>query len=61
MTTKIENYGMRWTDANGVPRASTVSYDAKSAEDYKARLEADGCTYVEIKATKVGELLHPTA
>lgn len=52
---------MRWTDANGVPRASTVSYDAKSAEDYKARLEADGCTYVEIKATKVGELLHPTA
>lgn len=59
MTTKIENYGMRWTDANGVPRASAVSYSKASADDYKARLEADGCTDVEIEATKVGELLQP--
>ncbi|WPO70181.1 hypothetical protein [Streptomyces sp. KN37] len=59
MTTKIENYGLRWTDANGVSRAAAVSYDKTSAEDYKTRLEADGCTDVEIKATKVGELLQP--
>lgn len=59
MTKTIENYGMRWTDVNGVNRASAVSYNKASADDCKARLEATGCTDVEIAATKVGELLKP--
>jgi hypothetical protein len=52
----MTNYGLTWTDPDGTPRAAAVSYDKASAEARKARLEADGCTAVEVVETKPGEL-----
>ncbi|WP_428956250.1 hypothetical protein [Streptomyces sp. cg35] len=61
MAIKMQNYGLRWTSPDGKAHASAVSYDKASAEHEKARLEADGCTDVEVLPTKVGELLEPRA
>jgi len=55
----MKNYGLTWTDPAGVPRAAAVSYDKASAEHRQARLEADGCTDVEVVETKPGELAQP--
>jgi hypothetical protein len=57
----MKNYGLTWTDPDGTPRAAAVSYDKPSAETRKQRLEADGCTDVEVVETKPGERLHPKA
>ncbi|MER0443147.1 hypothetical protein ABR738_00900 [Streptomyces sp. Edi4] len=59
MAIKMQNYGIRWTDIGGTPRASAVSYDKTSAEDRKAELVAAKCTDVEIEETKPGQLLEP--
>jgi hypothetical protein len=61
MAITMKNYGIRWTDPDGTPRASAVSYDQSSADHRKTRLEADGATDVEIAETKPGELLKPKA
>ncbi|MFF4536524.1 hypothetical protein [Streptomyces aureus] len=55
----MKNYGLTWTDPDGTPRASVVSYDKASADDRKARLEAGGATNVEVVETKPGELAQP--
>jgi hypothetical protein len=59
MAIKMQNYGIRWTDADGKAHASAVSYDKKSAEQRKAELVAAKCTDIEVLPTKVGELLEP--
>lgn len=56
---RMKNFSLTWTDPDGTPRAAAVSYDKASAEDRKARLEAEGCTDVEVVETKPGELLRP--
>ncbi|WP_392971232.1 hypothetical protein [Streptomyces sp. LN245] len=55
----MKNYGLTWTDPDGTSRAAAVSYDKASADERKARLEADGCTAVEVVETKPGELAQP--
>jgi hypothetical protein len=55
----MKNYGLTWTDTDGTPRASAVSYDKGSADSRKERLEASGCTAVEVVETKPGELAQP--
>jgi hypothetical protein len=57
----MKNYGLTWTDPDGVPRAAAVSYDKGSADSRKARLEAEGCTAVEVVETKPGERLQPAS
>ncbi|MFE2700985.1 hypothetical protein ACFXI6_12225 [Streptomyces mirabilis] len=59
MTTTITNYGLTWIAPDGTARADVVSYDKASAEQRKSRLEAAGCTAVEVVETKPGELLAP--
>ncbi|MGW5529445.1 hypothetical protein [Streptomyces xanthochromogenes] len=59
MVIAMKNYGIRWTDVGGTPRASAVSYDRQSAEDRKAELVAATCTDVEIEETRPGQLLKP--
>lgn len=48
----MKNYGLTWTDANGMPRASVCSYDKGSVDDRKRRLEAGRCTKVRIEEVK---------
>jgi hypothetical protein len=55
----MKNYGLTWTDSTGTPRAAAVSYDKASADSRKARLEAAGCTDVEVVETKPGERAQP--
>ncbi|UPZ27597.1 hypothetical protein MUK60_07095 [Streptomyces sp. LRE541] len=57
----MKNYGITWTDADGVPHASGVSYDKPSADHRKQRLEEEGATDVKIVETKPGEVLQPQA
>lgn len=57
----MKNYGLTWTDPDGVPRASRVSYDKGSADSRKAELEDGGCTDVQVVETKPGEVLQPQA
>jgi hypothetical protein len=52
----MKNFSLTWTDPDGTARAAAVSYDKASAETRKARLEAAGCTDVEVVETKPGEL-----
>ncbi|MFH9968335.1 hypothetical protein ACH4PR_44740 [Streptomyces mirabilis] len=44
MAVAMTNYGLTWTDPDGTPRASVVSYDKVSADRPKDELEAGGCT-----------------
>ncbi|QQM45234.1 hypothetical protein [Streptomyces liliifuscus] len=57
----MKNYGILWTDPDGTPRASVVSYDKPSADGRKVELEAGGCTKVRVVETKPGEALQPQA
>lgn len=52
----MQNYGLTWTDSDGTPRASGVSYDQASAEQRQAQLEAGGASNVQVVETKPGEL-----
>ncbi|MEU5900524.1 hypothetical protein [Streptomyces venezuelae] len=61
MAITMKNYGLTWTDPDGVPRATVCSYDKGSAEDRKKKLEAAKCKNVRISETKPGELLQPQA
>ncbi|MEU6680956.1 hypothetical protein [Streptomyces sp. NPDC046925] len=59
MSITMKNYGLTWTSADGRNRASVCSYDTGSAQNRKARLEADGCTKVQIHETKPGQPVEP--
>jgi hypothetical protein len=59
MTITMQNYGLTWTDPEGIPRASAVSYDQASAGHRKAELEKAGATDIEITPIKPGELPEP--
>ena len=59
MAITMKNYGLTWTDPDGVPRVSVVSYDKSSADGRKERLEGSGCTKVRVVETKPGEVLEP--
>ncbi|KOG33272.1 hypothetical protein [Streptomyces resistomycificus] len=61
MTITMQNYGLTWTDPDGIPRASAVAYDKPSAERQKEKLEAGRCTSVEVVETKPGTLPVPKA
>jgi hypothetical protein len=61
MTITMQSYALTWTDADGVPRASAVSYDRKSAEHRKSELEKARATDIEILPIKPGELPEPKA
>ncbi|WP_326778030.1 hypothetical protein [Streptomyces sp. NBC_01445] len=54
---KRQNFGLTWTDADAVPRASVVSYNKASAEQRQTELEAAGSTQVRIVETKPGQVL----
>lgn len=59
MTITMQNYGLTWTDSDGIPRASAVAYDKKSAERQKETLETGGCSKVEITPVSPGHLPEP--
>jgi hypothetical protein len=59
MKIAMQNYGLTWTDPDGTPHASAVSYDKGSADRRKAELEADACTSVEIVPLQPGQLPEP--
>ncbi|MFC9497720.1 hypothetical protein [Streptomyces sp. NPDC056982] len=48
MAITMENWVLTWTDTEGKPRRSVVSYNRSSAEDRKERLLAEGCTDVVV-------------
>ena len=56
MTITMQNYGLTWTDPDGIPQASAVAYDQASAERQKEKLEGDGCTDVGLVEVKPGQL-----
>ncbi|MER6079269.1 hypothetical protein [Streptomyces sp. NPDC001833] len=59
MTTTMINFGLTWTDTEGVHRASAVSYDKVSGERQKQRLEEASCTDVELVEVRPGQLPQP--
>jgi hypothetical protein len=59
MPITMQNYGLTWTDADGTPRASAVAYDKVSAEGQKEKLEAGGCSDVDIMPVTPGQLPEP--
>ncbi|MGW0905064.1 hypothetical protein [Streptomyces sp. NPDC002853] len=59
MAITMKNYGLTWTDTDGVARASLCSYDKASAEGQKEKLVAAKCEHVQIHEIKVGQLLQP--
>lgn len=59
--TAEQNYGLTWTDPIGIPRASAVAYDERSAHDRKSALESDRCTSVEIVPLSAGNSPTPGA
>jgi hypothetical protein len=61
MTIAMQNYGLTWTDPDGISRASAVAYDEKSASHRKTELEKAGATDIEILPIKPGELPEPRA
>lgn len=61
MTITMKSYALTWTDPDGTPRASAVSYDQASADHRKVELEKAGATSIEIVAIKPGELPEPRA
>lgn len=61
MPITMKSFALTWTDADGVPRASAVSYDQASADHRKAELEKAGATSIEIVPIKPGELPEPRA
>lgn len=59
MPITMQSYALTWTDANGVRRASGVSYGKPSAGHRKAELEAAGATDVTVVSIRPGELPQP--
>ncbi|MFF7329619.1 hypothetical protein [Streptomyces sp. NPDC008150] len=59
MATTMISYGLTWTDPDGAPRASAVSYDKPSGEERKQELEKAGATDVELVSVSPGELPNP--
>ena len=59
MTITMQSFAITWTDADGIPRSSAVSYDQASAGHRKAELEKVGATDIEITPIKPGELPEP--
>ncbi|MEU3862639.1 hypothetical protein AB0F03_35885 [Streptomyces sp. NPDC028722] len=59
MTITMRNYGLTWTDADGVARASAVAYDKPSGDRQKQTLKDAGCTDVELVEVKPGTLPNP--
>ncbi|MFJ9558452.1 hypothetical protein ACIRQQ_00210 [Streptomyces fuscichromogenes] len=59
MTIKMINYGLTWTDDEGVHRASAVAYDKVSGERQRKRLVGAGCTDVELVEVQPGHLPQP--
>lgn len=55
----MQNYGLTWTDPDGVHRASAVAYDEASAGQRRDELAAAKATDVEIVPVKPGELPEP--
>jgi hypothetical protein len=55
------NYGLTWTDLDGVHRASAVAYDKPSGERQAQVLRDAGCTEVELVEVKPGQLPAPKA
>lgn len=47
-------YKIQWTDAKGKTVQSVVSFNGKSAEEYKPRYLSDGRKNVEIVEVKPG-------
>jgi hypothetical protein len=56
MTITMQNYGLTWTDPDGIPRASAVAYDKPSTERQKETLEGGGCSSIEIVPVTPGQL-----
>ncbi|MFJ5644015.1 hypothetical protein [Streptomyces sp. NPDC093223] len=56
MAIKMINYGLTWTDTDGVPRASAVAYDKVSGEREAGKLRDAGSTDVELVEVKPGQL-----
>lgn len=61
MTISMRSFALTWTDADGVPRASAVSYDQASAEQRRDELVAAKATDIEIVPVRPGELPEPKA
>ncbi|MFF3505373.1 hypothetical protein [Streptomyces sp. NPDC003247] len=61
MTITMQNYGLTWTSADGIPRASAVAYDEPTAGQRQTELENAGCTDVEIVPVRPGVLPRPRA
>jgi hypothetical protein len=59
MATTMQSYGFTWTDPDGTPRASAVSYDHASSERRRAELVKTGATDIEKVSVKPGELPTP--
>ncbi|MFD1277485.1 hypothetical protein [Streptomyces kaempferi] len=59
MAITMHSYGLTWTDPDGTPRASGVSYDQASADHRRDELEASGATDVAIVPVTPGERLQP--
>lgn len=57
----MKNYGILWTDPDGTPRASVVSYDKPSADGRAKELVDAKCDKVRVVETKPGDLLQPQA
>ncbi|WP_217241037.1 hypothetical protein [Streptomyces sp. AC555_RSS877] len=61
MTITMQNYGLTWTDADGMPQASAVAYDQASANRQNEKLEASGCSGIEIVPVSPGRLAETKA
>lgn len=59
MTITMRNYGLTWTDPDGVARASAAAYDEPNGKRQKQILEDTGCTDVELAEVKPGKLPDP--
>jgi hypothetical protein len=57
MAITMKNFGLTWTEPDGVHRASVVAYDKPGAVGRQKELEDAGCSEVEIIETVPGQ--HP--
>ncbi|MFG3585156.1 hypothetical protein [Streptomyces sp. NPDC047990] len=61
MAITMHSYGLTWTDRDGTPRASGVSYDQASAEHRRDELAAAKASDIEIVPVTPGQRLQPKA
>ncbi|MFD7705736.1 hypothetical protein [Streptomyces sp. NPDC059786] len=59
--TTTTGFAFTWTDPDGTPRASAVSYDEKSADRRQTELEDAGARDIEMVPVGYGELPQPKA